>query len=136
MYTFQTKKTAIDYLHPFLSFSVQKFCGRTDRHFSKKFYFFFQIQNIYTYLYLSRLLLKFHPPVTKVSTPVFHITNKYKKQKRNSSEFSYPYTLPSFACFACQTAEYCAILWNPVYSTHYLRIEGVKIILLAMFFIN
>ena len=36
--------TALDYLYPFLSFSVHNFFartdGRTDRHFLKKFYFF------------------------------------------------------------------------------------------------
>ena len=65
VYTFQTKKTALDYLYPFLSFSVHNFCartdGRTNRHFSKKFSFFFLIKNIYTCLYLSRLFFKFHP---------------------------------------------------------------------------
>ena len=65
VYTFQTKQTALDYLYPFLSFSVHKFCARTDgrrdRHFSKKFSFFFLINNIYTCLYLSRLFFKFHP---------------------------------------------------------------------------
>ena len=65
VYTFQTKKTALDYLYPFLSFSVHNFCartdGRTDRHFLKKFYFFLLIKNIYTCLYLSRLFFKFHP---------------------------------------------------------------------------
>ena len=29
VYTFQTKKTALDYLYPFLSFSVHNFCART-----------------------------------------------------------------------------------------------------------
>ena len=33
--------------------------GRTDRHFSKKFYFYLLIKNIC--LYLSRLFFKFHP---------------------------------------------------------------------------
>ena len=63
VYTFQTKKTALDYLYPFLSFSVHNFCartdGRTDRHFSKKFSFFFLIKNIYTCLYLSKLVYLF-----------------------------------------------------------------------------
>ena len=62
---FSNKKTALDYLYPFLSFSVHNFYartdGRTDRHFSKKFSFFFLIKNIYTCLYLSRLFFKFHP---------------------------------------------------------------------------
>ena len=58
---FKQKKTALDYLYPFLSFSVHDFCGRADRHFLKKFYFFLLIKNIYTCLYLSRLFFKFHP---------------------------------------------------------------------------
>ena len=32
----------------------------------------------YTCLYLSRLFLKFHPPVTKVSISFFHIGNRYQ----------------------------------------------------------
>ena len=64
VYTFQTK-TALDYLYPFLSFTVHNFCARTDgrtvRHFLKKFYFFLLIKNIYTCLYLSLLFFKFHP---------------------------------------------------------------------------
>ena len=43
-----TKKIARDYLYKFLSFSVHNFCARTDRHFSKKYSFFFLIKNIYT----------------------------------------------------------------------------------------
>ena len=77
VYTFQTKKTALNYLYSLLSFSVHNFCartdGRTDRHLSKKFYFFLLIKTIYTCLYLSRLFLKCHPPYdiffTKVSIP-------------------------------------------------------------------
>ena len=60
VYTFQTKKTALDYLYPFLSFRVHTFCARTDRHFSKKFSFVFLIKNIHTCLYLSQLFFKFH----------------------------------------------------------------------------
>ena len=50
--SFQTKKTACNYLNPCSSFSVRKCCGRTDRRtnrqtFSKKFSFFFLIKNIY-----------------------------------------------------------------------------------------
>ena len=44
---------------------------KTDRHFLKKFYFFLLIKNIYKCLYLSRLFMKFHPPVTNVSIPFF-----------------------------------------------------------------
>ena len=47
--------------------------GRTDRHFSEKFSFFFLIKNIYTCLYLSRLFLKFLLPVIKVSMLFSHI---------------------------------------------------------------
>ena len=66
VYNLQTKQTALDYLYPFLSFSVHNFAhgrtdGWTDIHFSKKFSFFFLIKNIYTCLYLSRLFFKFHP---------------------------------------------------------------------------
>ena len=56
---FKEKKT--HYLYPFSSFSVHKFCGRPDKHFSKKFSFFLLIKNIYTCLYLPRLFFKFHP---------------------------------------------------------------------------
>ena len=41
--------------------------------FFEKVLFFLLIKNIYTCLYLSRLFLKFHPPVTKVSIPFFSI---------------------------------------------------------------
>ena len=86
VYTFQTKITALDYLYPFLSFSVHNFCartdGRSDRHFSKKFSFFLLIKNIYTCLYLSRLFLKFHPILTKVSIP-FSYGNGYEKSFDN-----------------------------------------------------
>ena len=49
-------KTELNYLYPFMSYSVEKFCGRTDGwtngltdgHFSKKFSFFLLIKNIYT----------------------------------------------------------------------------------------
>ena len=57
VYTFQTNKTALDYLYPFLSFSVHNFCTRTDGRtdiFWKSFIFF--------------LLIK-----TKVSIPFFPV---------------------------------------------------------------
>ena len=54
VYTFQTKKNALDYLYPFLSFSVYNFCartdGRTDRHFFEKVLFFPPDQE---YIYMS-----------------------------------------------------------------------------------
>ena len=43
--------------------------------------------------------------------------------KGNSAEFSDPYTLGSLVR---PHLEYCAILWNPVYSSHCLRIEKVQ----------
>ena len=53
----QTKKTAIDYIHPFLSFSVQKFCGRTDgQTFFEKVFFLLPDQeyiHIHVYIYLD-----------------------------------------------------------------------------------
>ena len=61
-YTFQTNKLhSIIFIRSFLSFSVHNNCARTDRHFLKKFSFFFLIKKIYTCLYLSRLFYKFHP---------------------------------------------------------------------------
>ena len=46
--------------------------------------------------------------------------------KRNSSEFSDPYTLRSLhVSLVRQHLEYCAILWSPVYSSQCLRIERV-----------
>ena len=75
VYIFQTKKTALDYFFPFLSFSVHNFCartdGRTDRHFSKSFLFSSWSRiyiHVYTYLdYFSN----FTPILTKVSIPFF-----------------------------------------------------------------
>ena len=80
VYTFQTNKTALDYLYPFLSFSVHNFCARTDRHFSKKFSFFFLIKNIYTYMSIPISI------ISQISTPCdqsyytffFHIGNRYE----------------------------------------------------------
>ena len=47
--------------------------------------------------------------------------------KRNSSEFSDPYTIrPLYVSLVRPHLEYCAILWNPVYSSHCLRIERVQ----------
>ena len=47
--------------------------------------------------------------------------------KRNSSEFSDPYTLCSlYVSFVRPHLEYCAILWNPVYNSHCIRIEKVQ----------
>ena len=80
VYTFQTKKTALDSLYPFLSFSVHNFCTRTDRHFSKKFSFFFLIKNIYTCLYLFGLLFKFHPHSDQSEYTFFSSGNGYEKQ--------------------------------------------------------
>ena len=76
VYTFQTKKTALDYLYPFLSFSVHNFCARTDGRtdgrtdiFWKSFIFSSWSGiyiHVYTYLdYFSN----FTPILTKVSIP-------------------------------------------------------------------
>ena len=61
VYIFQTKQTACNYLYPFSSF----------RTLTKSFCFFILIKNIYTCL--SRLFLKFHPLMTKVSIPFFPV---------------------------------------------------------------
>ena len=45
----------------YISFAHGRTDGRTERHFSKKFYYFLLIKNIYTCLCLSRLFFKFHP---------------------------------------------------------------------------
>ena len=54
VYTFQTKKTTLDYFYPFLSYSVHNFCARTDEqmdiHFLKKF-FFSSWSGIYIHVY-------------------------------------------------------------------------------------
>ena len=51
VYTFQTKKTALHYLYPFLSFSVHNFCARTDgQTFFEKVFFFLPDQE---YIYMS-----------------------------------------------------------------------------------
>ena len=83
VYTFQTKKTALDYLYPFLSFSVHNFCARTDGRtdiFWKSFIFFCWSRiyiHVYTYLdYFSN----FTPILTKVSIPFF----LWKKKKKNT----------------------------------------------------
>ena len=66
LYTFQTKKTAFNYHYPFSSFSVHKFCGRTDI-FRKSFLFSYWTR-IYIHLdYFSN----FTPILTKVSIPFF-----------------------------------------------------------------
>ena len=47
--------------------------------------------------------------------------------KRNSSEFLDPYTLRSlYVSLVRSHLEHCAILWNPVHSSHCLRIKGVQ----------
>ena len=62
--------------------------GRTDgrmdgQTFFEKVFFFPPDQEyiLYTCLYLSRLFLKFYPPVTKVSIPFVHIGNRYEHLK-------------------------------------------------------
>ena len=51
VYTFQTKKSALDYIYPFLSFSVHNFCAQTDgQTFFEKVFFFLPDQE---YIYMS-----------------------------------------------------------------------------------
>ena len=78
VYTFQTKKTALDYLYPSTGRTDGRSDGRTDRHFSKKISFFFLIKNVYTYLdYFSN----FTPILTKVSKPFFPMEMGMKMTK-------------------------------------------------------
>ena len=62
VYTFQIKKSALDYFYPFLSFSVHNFRTRTDGRTDRKV-FFFRPDDLYihTCIYLSALFFKFHP---------------------------------------------------------------------------
>ena len=61
VYTLQTKKPhSIIFIRSWVLVYIIFAHGRTDRHFSKKFSFFFLIKNIYTCRYLSRLFFKFH----------------------------------------------------------------------------
>ena len=55
VYTFQTKKTALDYLNPFLSFSVHNFCARPDGQtfFEKVLFFLPDQENIYISIPIS-----------------------------------------------------------------------------------
>ena len=76
-YIFQTKKTALDYLYPFLSFSVHNFFARTDgRTDSFLFSYWSRIYiHVYTYLdYFSNIT----PILTKVSIPFFSSGNGYE----------------------------------------------------------
>ena len=76
VYTFQTKKTALDYLYPFLSFSVHNFCARTDGWstgrtdiFRKSFLFSCWSRiYIHVYTYLD-YFPNFTPILTRVSIP-------------------------------------------------------------------
>ena len=55
------RKTALDYLYLFLSFSVHNFCARTDgQTFFEKVFFFLPDQE-YIYMFILRLFFKFHP---------------------------------------------------------------------------
>ena len=67
--------------------------GRTDGHFSKKFYFFLLIKNIYIYIYVYTYLdyfsnfTSYDIFLTKVSIPFFHLGNRYEKIWINSWTF-------------------------------------------------
>ena len=76
VYTFQTKKTALDYLSPFLSFSVHNFCARTDAKSSKKFPFFSSWSRIYTPI---SIIFQISPPCDQSLYLFFHIGNRYEK---------------------------------------------------------
>ena len=73
VYTFQTKKTALDYLYPFLSFSVHNFCARTDGQtfFEKVFFFLSDQEYIYMSIPISIIFWNFTPILPKVSIPFF-----------------------------------------------------------------
>ena len=82
---FKQNKTALDYLDPFLRFSVHNFCARTDGWtdgrtdiFQKSFLFSSWSRifiHVYNYLdYFSN----FTPILTKVSIPFFYIGNRYE----------------------------------------------------------
>ena len=55
--------------------------GRTDSFWKGFICSFWSRIHIHVYTYVSRLFLKFHPPVTKVSIPVLHIGNRYENSK-------------------------------------------------------
>ena len=59
----------------YITFAHGRTDGRTDKHFSKKLYFFLLIKNIYTCLYLSRLFFIFLAYfLSKLVYLFFHIT--------------------------------------------------------------
>ena len=64
------KRSALDYLYPFLSFSVHKFCGRT--YIFRKSFLSSHCSRIYihVYTYLD-YFTNFTPILTKVSIPFF-----------------------------------------------------------------
>ena len=86
VYTFQTEQTAIDYVHPFLSFSVQKFCGRTDgQTLFQKVFLFLPDQE---YIYMSIPISTIFPILTKVIY-LFSYGNGYDKREYKIRDFPY-----------------------------------------------
>ena len=62
VYIFQTKNAELNYLYSFMSYSVEKFCGRTDR---RKFSFFLPDQE---YIYMGipiSIICQISPPYTQ-----------------------------------------------------------------------
>ena len=69
-YIFQTKKSELNYLYPFMSYSVENFCGLTDgRTFLEKVFFFLHDQEyILIYIYMSipiSIISEISPPYTQ-----------------------------------------------------------------------
>ena len=91
VYAFQTKKTALDYLYPFLSFSVHNFCARSDgrtdgQTFFEKVFFFLADQE---YIYMSIPI----STISQISPPfwpklAYLFSNKTGELKSNKWHFS------------------------------------------------
>ena len=73
---FPNKKTTLDYLYQFLSFSVHNFSTRTD---GRKTFFenalFLLPDQEYIYMSIPSIFLIFQPLMTKVSIPLFSSGN-------------------------------------------------------------
>ena len=78
--TFQTNKTAVDYLQPFLSTQVLQTDRRTGgQTFFPKSFLFSSWSRIYMSIPISIISQTGGDPVTKVSIPFFQIGNRYEK---------------------------------------------------------
>ena len=74
VYTFETKKTALDYVYPFLSFSVHNFCARTDGRtdiFRKSFLYSTRIWKIFPLFFNT---------INKVGNQTVKYWNKFLEQ--------------------------------------------------------